>query len=102
MCGSWVWRVAVGSALAGLSTVHVMLLLCHPHIQFVNFFVQANFGLVDPGVMILGIGVDVCHIPRIARLATQPRFSARILSLAERERFGVLPETERVRFLAVR
>ncbi|KAJ1311710.1 hypothetical protein OPQ81_010182 [Rhizoctonia solani] len=52
--------------------------------------------------MILGIGVDVCHIPRIARLATNPRFQARILSKPECERFNSLPEGERVRFLAVR
>ncbi|KAG8712074.1 hypothetical protein FRC11_001100, partial [Ceratobasidium sp. 423] len=52
--------------------------------------------------MILGIGVDVCHIPRIARLAANPRFSARILSPSERERFGLLNGDKSVRFLAVR
>ncbi|KDN42927.1 hypothetical protein RSAG8_06453, partial [Rhizoctonia solani AG-8 WAC10335] len=48
------------------------------------------------------MGVDVCHIPRIARLAAHPRFPARILSPLERERFGLLAESERTRFLAVR
>ncbi|CEL57456.1 Holo-[acyl-carrier-protein] synthase OS=Bacillus amyloliquefaciens (strain FZB42) GN=acpS PE=3 SV=1 [Rhizoctonia solani AG-1 IB] len=53
--------------------------------------------------MILGIGVDVCHVPRIARLATNPRFPARILSLGEHERFNLLNgPVERTRFLAVR
>ncbi|CAE6524039.1 unnamed protein product [Rhizoctonia solani] len=52
--------------------------------------------------MILGIGVDVCHIPRIARVAVNPRFPARILSPPEHERFALLNANERVRFLAVR
>ncbi|ELU36123.1 ACPS domain-containing protein [Rhizoctonia solani AG-1 IA] len=53
--------------------------------------------------MILGIGVDVCHVPRIARLATNPRFPARILSSSEHGRFNLLNgSTERIRFLAVR
>ncbi|KAB5593638.1 Holo-[acyl-carrier-protein] synthase [Ceratobasidium theobromae] len=52
--------------------------------------------------MILGIGVDLCHIPRVARLATNPRFAARILSPAEHTIFASLPAPHHSRFLAVR
>ena len=51
---------------------------------------------------IVGIGVDICHVPRIARLATRERFAQRILSPAEARLFGGLPDGTRERFLAVR
>ncbi|CAE6430885.1 unnamed protein product [Rhizoctonia solani] len=65
-------------------------------------FFFPNFELDLIRNMILGIGVDVCHIPRIARLLAHTRFPARILSPPEHERFGLLGESERARFLAVR
>ncbi|KAH7345260.1 4'-phosphopantetheinyl transferase superfamily [Rhizoctonia solani] len=52
--------------------------------------------------MILGIGVDVCYVPRIARLASHTRFPAKILSIPEHERFNLLADSQRTRFLAVR
>lgn len=54
------------------------------------------------GMAILGIGVDICHIPRIARLASRERFAQRILSPAEARLFGGLEGKTRERFLAVR
>ncbi|KAG8685713.1 hypothetical protein FRC08_012951 [Ceratobasidium sp. 394] len=53
--------------------------------------------------MILGIGVDICHIPRVARLVQKPRFAARILSPTEAHCFANLDDdARRAQFLAVR
>lgn len=58
---------------------------------------------------ILGIGVDILHVPRIARLLldcrTAARFSRRILSEKELPVWNALPQTDhakRAQFLAVR
>ena len=57
---------------------------------------------------IIGIGVDVVSIPRIAALARRKspdRLAKRILSATEREAWLAIPqtdETKKVRFLAVR
>lgn len=57
---------------------------------------------------ILGIGVDLVHIPRIAALlnrALSGRLASRILSPEEATEYDTLPAydtTKRVRFLAVR
>lgn len=53
---------------------------------------------------ILGVGVDICHLPRIARLAAREGFARRILSPAEARLFTALSHanSERERFLAVR
>jgi holo-[acyl-carrier protein] synthase len=57
---------------------------------------------------VLGIGVDVVHIPRIAALLSrrgQRRFAARILSQEELSHWEALPTFDisgRIRFLAVR
>lgn len=52
--------------------------------------------------MILGIGVDICHVPRIARLACNPRFAARILSPSEYAHFSSLSPSQHKQFLSVR
>ncbi|CAE6537224.1 unnamed protein product [Rhizoctonia solani] len=101
MMGKQVWRIQSVVGWAGGCAVdrvrHVMLLLGHRRGLFFP-----NFELDLIRNMILGIGVDVCHIPRIARLLAHTRFPARILSPPEHERFGLLGESERARFLAVR
>ncbi|KAF8609193.1 4'-phosphopantetheinyl transferase [Ceratobasidium sp. AG-I] len=51
---------------------------------------------------ILSIGVDICHLPRIARLASRERFAQRILSPTEARLFAGLQDGARERFLAVR
>ncbi|MBL8087250.1 MAG: holo-ACP synthase [Chthonomonas sp.] len=50
--------------------------------------------------MILGIGVDVVEIDRIAAAAEHPRFASRILTVLELE--ALAQEPDRVRFLAGR
>ncbi|RPD61868.1 4'-phosphopantetheinyl transferase [Lentinus tigrinus ALCF2SS1-7] len=57
---------------------------------------------------ILGIGVDVLHVPRILRLLQRPvasRFAQRILSSQEHDIWNGIPASDdarRTRFLAVR
>ena len=53
---------------------------------------------------ILGIGVDIVHLPRIFNLLDRHRFARRILSDTEILRWNVLPnnKTKRAQFLAVR
>ncbi|KAK0486884.1 4'-phosphopantetheinyl transferase [Armillaria luteobubalina] len=55
--------------------------------------------------MILGIGVDVVHVPRIAALVARrgpERFAQRILSNEELLSWKTIHEGDRSRFLAVR
>lgn len=55
--------------------------------------------------MILGIGVDVVHVPRIAALIARrgpERFAQRILSNEELHSWKSIHEGDRSRFLAVR
>ncbi|KAG7449296.1 4'-phosphopantetheinyl transferase [Guyanagaster necrorhizus] len=55
--------------------------------------------------MILGIGVDVVHLPRIAALIArrgQERFAQKILSNEELQSWRAIHERDRARFLAVR
>ncbi|KAK0468283.1 4'-phosphopantetheinyl transferase [Desarmillaria tabescens] len=55
--------------------------------------------------MILGIGVDVVHLPRIAALIARrgpERFAQRILSNEELQSWKAIHEVDRARFLAVR
>lgn len=51
---------------------------------------------------ILGIGVDIVHLPRILNLLNRPRFARRILSNTETSLWDVLPNRKRAQFLAVR
>ena len=54
---------------------------------------------------ILGIGVDVLHLPRLTRHLCDNRFARRILSPAELHDYLALPKDDRerrIRFLGVR
>ncbi|RDB22592.1 Holo-[acyl-carrier-protein] synthase [Hypsizygus marmoreus] len=58
-------------------------------------------------MVLIGVGVDVVHIPRIASLFQRrgSRVASRILSAEERAQWELLPTSDlgrRVRFLAVR
>ncbi|KAF8897475.1 4'-phosphopantetheinyl transferase superfamily [Infundibulicybe gibba] len=53
----------------------------------------------------LGIGVDVVHIPRVVALCgrrTATKLAARILSTHEHQQWSMLRQSDSIRFLAVR